>query len=88
MIVRVIDADALIKRIDTLKHRIAGPAAGFVSEDSYECGALDGLTDAQNYAKEAQTVEAIPVMWLEELLTEPDYRDTAANILALWKGTR
>ena len=47
---------ALIERIDRLKHRIAGPAAGFVDEDSYECGAIDALTDARNYALEAPTI--------------------------------
>lgn len=50
---RPIDGDALAERIIELKRQIAGPAAGFVEEDSYECGALDALTDALNYIQEA-----------------------------------
>lgn len=50
---RPIDGDALAERIMDLQKQIAGPAAGFVDEDSYECGALDALTDALNYIQEA-----------------------------------
>lgn len=63
---RPIDADALIKRIDSLKHRIAGPAAGFVDTDSYECGAVDALTDARNYVAEAPTMTDGPRNQVEE----------------------
>lgn len=53
---RLIDRDALIKRLSMLKKRIALPAAGFVDEDSYECGAVDALCDAIRYAEEAPAV--------------------------------
>jgi hypothetical protein len=53
---RLIDADALAERIGNLKHEIASRSAGWVDDESYECGAVDALYDALNYIKEAETV--------------------------------
>lgn len=53
---RLIDADALETRIRGLKTKVAASAAGAVSEDSYEQGAIDGLYDALSYLTEAPTV--------------------------------
>lgn len=50
---RLIDADALAERIGQLKSKICSKAAGWVDEDSYECGAIDGLLDALKYIEEA-----------------------------------
>lgn len=58
---RLIDADAVEKRVRKLKAQIATRAAGFVDEDSYECGAVDALHDALTYLDEAPTVDAVPV---------------------------
>ena len=55
---RLIDADALTERINNLKSMICSRAAGWVDEDSYECGAVDGLLDALKYIEEAK--EAVP----------------------------
>ena len=51
---RLIDADALAERIGKLKSKICSQAAGWVEEDSYECGAVDGLLDVLKYIEEAQ----------------------------------
>ena len=51
---KLIDAEALAERIGSLKHQIATRAAGFVDEDSYECGAVDALSDALMYIDEAE----------------------------------
>lgn len=65
---RIIDADEVIKRVNWLKKRVACPAAGFVDEDSYECGVVDALIDAKMYLEEAKTIDAIPIsplaVWL------------------------
>ena len=53
---RLINADALARRIKALKCRIASPAAGYVDEDSYECGAVDALSDALRYISEAPAI--------------------------------
>ena len=55
---RLIDADALAEKILALKKQIAGPAAGIVEEDSYECGAMDALTDCLSYIEEAPDIGA------------------------------
>ena len=55
---RLIDADALAERIGKLKSEICSRTAGWVEEDSYECGAVDGLLDALKYVEEAK--EAAP----------------------------
>ena len=59
---RLIDADEPKTRIKKLKSQIASRAAGFVDEDSYECGAVDALHDALTYLDEAPTVDAVPVV--------------------------
>ena len=53
---RLIDADALAERISKLKSTICSRAAGWVEEDSYECGAVDGLLDVLQYIEEAETI--------------------------------
>ena len=53
---RLIDADALTERIEELKSKICSRSAGWVDEDSYECGAVDGLLDALLYIAEAQEI--------------------------------
>lgn len=53
---RLIDADALAERITKLKSEICSRSAGWVDEDSYECGAVDGLLDALNYITDAQEI--------------------------------
>lgn len=53
---RLIDADALAERITKLKSAICSRSAGWVDEDSYECGAVDGLLDALKYIADAQEI--------------------------------
>ena len=65
----LISRKALGERIKALKHQIASQAAGFVDEDSYECGAVDGLYDALTYTMEAPFVPAVPMDKLCEWLT-------------------
>ncbi len=50
---KLIDGDALAERIRKLKSEICTRAAGWVDEDSYECGAVDAFTDALSYIEEA-----------------------------------
>lgn len=57
----LISRKALGERIKALKHQIASRAAGFVDEDSYECGAVDGLHDALTYTMEAPSAPAVPL---------------------------
>ena len=64
----LISRKALGERIKALKHQIASRAAGFVDEDSYECGAVDGLYDALTYTMEAPSVPAVPLDKLCEWL--------------------
>lgn len=59
---RLIDGDAVADRVKRLKSQIATRAAGFVDEDSYECGAVDALYDVLTYLDEAPTVKAVPVV--------------------------
>lgn len=66
----LISRKALGERIKALKHQIASRAAGFVDEDSYECGAVDGLYDALTYTMEAPSVPAVPLDKLCEWLPE------------------
>lgn len=70
---RTIDADAVADRVRRLKSQIATRAAGFVDEDSYECGAVDALHDALTYLDEAPTVDAVPVKhgkWFDAMVGE------------------
>ena len=75
---RLINADALETRIKKLKSQIASRAAGFVDEDSYECGAVDALYDALTYLHEVETVDAISIdllaVWLAGYhVSPPEY---------------
>ena len=74
---RTIDADAVADRVRRLKSQIATRAAGFVDEDSYECGAVDALHDALTYLDEAPTVDAVPLdklcEWLAGYADPPKY---------------
>lgn len=50
---KLIDGDALAERIRKVKSEICTLAAGFVDEDSYECGAVDAFGDVLSYIEEA-----------------------------------
>lgn len=69
---RLIDADALEERIGKLKSEICSRAAGWVEEDSYECGAIDGLLDALKYVEEAKKAKP-------RLLTPEEVRNLTAG---------
>lgn len=50
---KLIDGDALAEKVLKVKSEICHLAAGWVDEDSYECGAVDAFTDVLNYIEEA-----------------------------------
>ena len=50
---KLIDGDALAEKVRKVKSEICHLAAGWVDEDSYECGAVDAFWDVLNYIEEA-----------------------------------
>lgn len=50
---KLIDGDALAEKIRKLKSEICTRAAGWVDDDSYECGAVDAFLDVLSYIEEA-----------------------------------
>ena len=50
---KLIDGDALAEKVRKVKSEICHLAAGWVDEDSYECGAVDAFLDVLNYIEEA-----------------------------------
>ena len=50
---KLIDGDALAEKIRKVKSEICTRAAGWVDDDSYECGAVDAFLDVLSYIEEA-----------------------------------
>ena len=50
---KLIDGDALAEKVLKVKSEICHLAAGWVDDDSYECGAVDAFLDVLSYIEEA-----------------------------------
>ena len=82
---RFVDADAL--KICLQGHYGVIEQDCSISE-KFADGAISGIDAAMFEVDAAPTIDAIPVEWLKELLTEPDARNHVECILSLWKWSK